>query len=330
MDQKQLTDFWQRIVLFFSSSQAYLSSSGGTEIDFGIKGYGCVPVIHGYRANGTEAFPTGVIAGDMVLGIGSRTWDGDGFTDHSTSAIHIVALENHTSTAHGTDFGIYVTPVGSTNANRKLAVQYLASPSGIRSRMRLSGPDSGRLMFQTDEVGANTSMCAVPHGGMAANYQARDSHTPNFGRLFFEANSSSGNRIVSDSGGTGVVQPINVTVGPETNATFNTDGSTTVHKGLRLGATSPKLMAKTVAGTLPQQGQSLTLAHGIDASKVVGLHPITRQASGAAVPPGVSFAPTGVQYEARCDAQNIVLSMHPTNSASLVGAAVSVLVLYSM
>lgn len=320
----------KKIIEFFGGEKAHITGTSGVEVDLGVKGYGCIPVIHGYRANGPIDAPTNVVAGDLVFGIGSRTWAGTGFTDHSTSAIHMVALENHSSSAQGTDFRILVTPVGSSHDGRKQMVQYLASPTGLRARMRLSGPDTGRLMFQTDEVGANTSVCAIPHAGMAANFQARDSHTPDFGRLFFEANATSNHRIVSDAGGNGVVRPVSVVVGSETSTTFSTDGSVTHHKGVRLGAASPKMMAKFFAVAAPPQGQTTVVAHGLDASKILGLHPIARQSSGVAVPPGVSFSPAGVQYEVRFDAQNVVVSMHPSNSSALVGAQVSVLVIYAL
>jgi hypothetical protein len=303
------------------------------ETDFSVFSWGANPVVHGYKAGGTQAAPLSIRAGEMVFGLGSRTWTGSSFTEHSTSAIHMVALEDHTSNAQGTDFRILVTPVGSSHEGRRMAVQYLASPTGMRCRMRLSGADAGRMMFQTDEVGANTSLGVVPHGGNASNIQARDSHTPNFGRVYLEANAVLGNRLVADAVGAGTLNPLHVDVGGRLAATFDRDGSTTHHNGTRMGADAPLLRVKKLTGTTASEmGGTALIPHGLPSSSIRDIRVIVRPAATQVdgVPPRCALGPAGREYGAYFGTNNVAVVNHPTNSANILSSEFTCLVTYEV
>lgn len=93
---------------------------------------GGVPVIHyNFKSPGGAGFPA---SGQLIGGAGSRPWVGAGWSDHSTAAYHLLASEQHTSSAQGTNFNVLTTPIGGTQANRVVAATMNGDGDIINSR----------------------------------------------------------------------------------------------------------------------------------------------------------------------------------------------------
>lgn len=308
-----------------------VEKESGVEVELGIRGYGVGPVLHGYLANGTKVSPTAVTNGQLLFGLGSRAWDGAGFAEHSTAAIHMVSTENHSATAQGTDFRILVTPVGKTHADRKTAVSYYAPITGLRVRMRMHGTDNERTWFQTDVEGQNSSLTVVPNGtGFSANVQARDSDTANFHRIFISAEDGNGVSLVSDAGGADSAQDLKIVVGGTPCATAHATGTVTHHAGTKLGADAPILRVKKITGTTSAtEGGVVSVAHGLTASQIRGVQVVVRPTAtpDEAVPPGFT-ANAGRQYDAYTGTSNLAVSNHATNSENILSAGFTALITY--
>lgn len=298
-----------------------------------MRGYAVGPVIHGYMANGTKASPTSITSGQLVFGIGARPYAEAGFTAHSTSAIHMVATENHSGTNQGTDFRILVTPLGKTEADRITAVRYYAPSNGLRIRHRMHGTDTDRAKYQTDVDGENTSFIVIPAtSGLASNVQVRSSDTADFSRGYIQATNTAV-ELISDAGGSGTVRPWTFKVGATTTQTHNTDGSITHQAGTRLGSDAPSLRIKKLTGTTSgTAGATTSIAHGLTGANIRGIIVEVRPAADPTqgFPPGVSFASPNRQYEAFFGGSNIAITTHPTNSSAILSSSFTVLVIYEV
>ena len=67
----------------------------------------------GRRARGTAAVPLQVLTGDIITRIGANPYSTDSFASISTTRIDMVATENQTDTAKGSNVQIWATPIGS-------------------------------------------------------------------------------------------------------------------------------------------------------------------------------------------------------------------------
>jgi hypothetical protein len=92
-----------------------LAGTDATEISLGVKNDGGGTAVFHYYTKPLSGLP---LSGSIIGGAGSRPWDGTSWTAHSTAAYHLLASENQTPTASGTDFRIVATPIGTTQANR--------------------------------------------------------------------------------------------------------------------------------------------------------------------------------------------------------------------
>lgn len=306
---------------------------GGVEVDLYARGYGVGPVLHGYYARGTKASPAAAQSGDLVFGLGARPW-GSTWSAHSTSAIHMVATENHSGSAQGTDFRILVTPTGSLESARKVAVRYASggAAAGVRVQYRMHGTFADRTKVQTDVPGENTSFTVVPAaGGTAANAQVLSADAADASRLRIEATSSEVS-ITSDAVGAGAVRGIPVRVGAVEAGKFRTDGTVEFAQGVRLGgATAPALKVKKLTGTTPAAiSSTVSIPHGLTGANIRGIVVEVRPAGNTTqgFPPGVTFASPNKHYEVFFGAANIAISTPATNCADILSSAVTVLVYY--
>lgn len=206
----------------------YVERETGVEVDLGIRGYSVGPVLHGYRANGTKAAPTAITAGQLIFGLGARPYTGTAWSPHSTAAIHMVATETHTSSAQGTDFRILVTPKGSTEAARKVALRVESTGQNAVTlfKTRLSGPLGERTYFQTDE-NASTSLGVLSPNGYASALNVFGASDPaNSPYLQVWARAGDGEaRLVSGATGSAAAMPIAVYVGAAKSMHLGTDGA---------------------------------------------------------------------------------------------------------
>ena len=76
---------------------------------------------HGYRVNGTMASPAAVSSGETLTFLGSRGHDGTGYT--TTSAlVYLIASENWTGSAHGTNIRFDTASNGTISATPKMLI----------------------------------------------------------------------------------------------------------------------------------------------------------------------------------------------------------------
>jgi len=81
-------------------------------------GYTVGPVFHGWRANGTEVSPTSANKGDLIFGIGGRSYAGSSWSSHSNAGFHFIASENHSGANQGGFIKALVTPDGNDTNDR--------------------------------------------------------------------------------------------------------------------------------------------------------------------------------------------------------------------
>lgn len=81
-------------------------------------GYTVGPVFHGWRANGTEVSPTSANKGDLIFGIGGRSYAGSSWSSHSNAGFHFIASENHSGANQGGFIKALVTPDGNDTDDR--------------------------------------------------------------------------------------------------------------------------------------------------------------------------------------------------------------------
>lgn len=99
------------------------TSSGVRLITYGAEN-GAVPALSFYSANGTEIAPTGTIAGDIIGFIGGKGFDGTNFSQTgSRTAILMLASEDFTPTAQGTEIWVRVTAPGTTANTNAIIVK---------------------------------------------------------------------------------------------------------------------------------------------------------------------------------------------------------------
>lgn len=64
--------------------------------------FGATPGLLQRRADGTNASPTAVQSGEILANLGARPYDGSAYASASTGSIQAIAIENFTTSAHGT------------------------------------------------------------------------------------------------------------------------------------------------------------------------------------------------------------------------------------
>lgn len=124
-----------------------VSASNSTEVSAGVKNTGGgTAVFHYYykQPAGTGA-PS---AGFLIGGCGSRPWNGSGWSNHSTAAYHLIATEDHSQSAQGTDFAVLATPIGGVQENRIYVARFngdgdIINSLGVTSR-KINPAERGR------------------------------------------------------------------------------------------------------------------------------------------------------------------------------------------
>ena len=208
----------------------HVEAEGSAEIDFGVKGYGTGPVIHGYCAWGTKAAPLSLGAGAMALGIGSRPFTGTDWAEHSTAAFHFITREQITATNQGTSLRMLVTPLGSDWSKRKEALRLESDGDavGVRIRGNFNGSVANRTYFQSiDAAGLNTTLAALPAAndpnanGALAGFA---SVTPENSAFLMLQSYTTKVSLISGRTGTADYTPLLVNVGGADRAKVSTDG----------------------------------------------------------------------------------------------------------
>jgi hypothetical protein len=91
-----------------------------TATTYGVDGGG---ILHGRYARGTESAPTGVLAGDIIAGIGGRAYhSGGAFQASSPASIHWVVSQDQTGTAYGSYLRFLTTPKNSTTRQERVVI----------------------------------------------------------------------------------------------------------------------------------------------------------------------------------------------------------------
>ena len=105
------------------------------------------PAFDGRRARGTEGSPTQVLSGDWIVALQGRGYhSGGAFTTNPTGTVALVASENYTGSAQGTDLVISLCAAGGT---------------AVSERARITG--AGAASFET------SSTTPLMYGSSAAN-----------------------------------------------------------------------------------------------------------------------------------------------------------------
>lgn len=110
-----------------------VTSDNPVEVSLGVKNVGGgTAVFHYYKK-----LPTGTgapLSGQLLGGCGSRPWTGTQWSDHSTSAYHLIATEDQTDSAQGSDFAVLATPIGSAQSRRIYVARFNGDGDIINSR----------------------------------------------------------------------------------------------------------------------------------------------------------------------------------------------------
>lgn len=137
---------------------------------YGVDGGG---ILHGRFARGTKASPTGVLAGDIFGGVGSRAYhSGGAFQPSSPTSIHWVASENQTATGYGSYLRILTTPKGSTTRKERVLVTdngtlWCHGEGAFDPKVETqSKPFPDALVLASASAG-NSSVSAIAHAGTA-------------------------------------------------------------------------------------------------------------------------------------------------------------------
>lgn len=123
-----------------------LGGADGTENVFGMFGVGTIgsrPSLSGFRAAGTRASPTNVIANSGLQGIAGWGWTGGGWGNGPQSEIILIAEENFTNATRQTGIAYYVTPHGTINEGEQFRM------SGLGHFLIGTSTDNGNDALQT-------------------------------------------------------------------------------------------------------------------------------------------------------------------------------------
>lgn len=170
----------------FLSSVSYIGSS---------------PTICGYKANGTEAAPTAVIANQILFAMSGRGHDGTSFVLATKGRFSVNSAENWTPTAQGTYLQFLTTPklgttafermrifddgnvsIGNTASTAKLSItgnitaSTTITATGNMSAANLSGTNTGDVTLAA--VGAVPNANAATLAGQVLNLQPADTSFP--------------------------------------------------------------------------------------------------------------------------------------------------------
>ena len=170
----------------FLSSVSYIGSS---------------PTICGYKANGTEAAPTAVIANQILFAMSGRGHDGTSFVLATKGRFSVNSAENWTPTAQGTYLQFLTTPklgttafermrifddgnvsIGNTASTAKLSItgnitaSTTITATGNMSAANLSGTNTGDVTLAA--VGAIPNANAATLAGQVLNLQPADTSFP--------------------------------------------------------------------------------------------------------------------------------------------------------
>ena len=98
------------------------ANAANTRITQDAYGTGAYGVFTARQARGTAASPTASQSGDFLAQFTARGYGATGFGTASTGHLALVAAENFTDTAQGTQAGIYTTPTGSNSIVESLRI----------------------------------------------------------------------------------------------------------------------------------------------------------------------------------------------------------------
>jgi hypothetical protein len=80
------------------------------------------PTVVGFRARGSEEFPSPVIGNDVLLNLYGKGFDGDNFNDPGSAYIQIRAAEEFTPTSRGAYIDFRTTPIGSIQNREQMRI----------------------------------------------------------------------------------------------------------------------------------------------------------------------------------------------------------------
>jgi hypothetical protein len=182
------------------------------------------------RYNGSAASPTQVLSGEHIARINFTGATDAGMGNVSMAQIRISTLEDHTTTAQGSEMRFFVTPVGDTASNRISVLDLRAA--GVNSDVGFIGDLTGNAdtvtngVYTTDTGTVTNTMLA----GSIANAKLANSTISGVALGGTLAALSAGNYLTgSDYDGSGVI-------------TFAVDATTT--------NTASKVVARDANGTI--------------------------------------------------------------------------------
>jgi hypothetical protein len=182
------------------------------------------------RYNGSVASPTQVLSGEHIARINFTGATDAGMGNVSMAQIRITAIEDHTTTAQGSEMRFFVTPVGDTASNRISVLDLRAA--GVNSDVGFIGDLTGNAdtvtngVYTTDTGTVTNTMLA----GSIANAKLANSTISGVALGGTLAALSAGNYLTgSDYDGSTV-------------RTFNVDATTT--------NTASKVVARDTNGTI--------------------------------------------------------------------------------
>lgn len=107
------------------------------------------------------------------------------------------------------------------------------------------------------------------------------------------------------------------------------NGGNVVHNNFtKLGSDAPVVKMKKLTGTTgATEGSTTDIAHGLTLSKIIGLSVLVTADNSNLIPPGLVFT-AEFEYDTFLDPTNVKIRLSNTNSGTLLGNAITVLLTY--
>ena len=115
----------------------------------------------------------------------------------------------------------------------------------------------------------------------------------------------------------------------DTTYRLQVNGKAYVSSYMQIGPTgSPTFATKKLTGTTPStQGGTVSIAHGVTASKILTWNVVVNGAATSDLIPPQHTAP-GFEYTSHVNSNSIVVALSATNSANILSKGIKVFVVY--
>ena len=124
-----------------TGSMVQIGNADGVASNYEADSFGAIPGFTGVRWDGTNASPTGVVAGNVLTFFGGSGYDGTGYGSF-TAGLRIVAADTWSTSDHGTYLSLSITPPGTTALAEVLRVYPDGGSSFASTTLGDPGPNN--------------------------------------------------------------------------------------------------------------------------------------------------------------------------------------------